>query len=107
MENFSYKDFLEFLDSNLDEIEFFGCDKQDYISLEQYLHELKLKKEEYDKLITPYLKSIQNKNKWVKEIVPSHDISLNALVIYGKIEPTFLLDIDKETQKYKRTGGLL
>ena len=64
MEKISYKDFLDFLASDLNEVEYFGCDKTSLILLKDYLLELKQKKEEFDKLVSEPLKSIKSKNKW-------------------------------------------
>jgi len=110
MSQISYKEFLNFLGSNLNEVEYFGCDKTSLILLKDYLLELKQKKEEYDKLIIEPLKSIQSKNKWVKNIIPDHDLDENGLVIRGKTAPTFLLGINPEFSKgnpedYIRIGG--
>ena len=88
------KDFLDFLASDLNEIEYFNCDKTALMSLKDYLIELKEKKETYDKLIIEPLKSIQSKNKWVKYIEPDHYLNKDGLVVWGKTAPTFLLGIE-------------
>lgn len=108
MEKISYKDFLNFLASDLNEFEYFNCDKTSLISLKDYLTELKEKKESYDKLITEPLKSIQSKNKWVKHIEPDHFLNKDGLVVLGKTAPTFLLGIEPKyanVEDYIRIGG--
>lgn len=110
MEKISYKDFLDFLASDLNEVEYFSCDKTSLMLLKDYLLELKQKKEEYDKLISEPLKSIQSKNKWVKNIRPNHDLDENGLVVWGNTNPTFLLGIQPEfsngnPEDYIRIGG--
>lgn len=96
MKTISYKDFLDFLASDLNEVEYFGCDKTSVMSLKDYLLELKQKKEQYDKLISEPLKSIHSKNKWVENIRPDHDFDVNGLVVLGKKYLTFLRSIQSD-----------
>lgn len=115
MEKISYKDFLDFLASDMNEIDFFGCDKTSLISLKEYLNELKKQKETYDKLISEALKSIQKKNKWVKEVVPRYDGIMDGVKIRGKNDPTLGVGIYPELAKkfgknpndYILTGGMI
>lgn len=99
--SYSYKDFLDFLASDLNEIEYFGCncDKTSLIALKDYLVELKQKKDNYDKLISESLSSIQSKNKWVKQIIPDHNLNLNGLVIIGYKTPRYMVGINPKCSK--------
>ncbi len=110
MPKISYKEFLDFLASDLDEAAYFDCDKSSLISLKEYLNGMKQKKEQYDELVSEPLKSIQNKNRWVIDIKPSHYLDENGLLVLGKTQPTFLLGIDSNFSKgnpddYIRIGG--
>lgn len=110
MHKISYKEFLDFLASDLNEVEYFGCNKTSLMSLKDYLLELKQKKEDFDKLISEPLKSIQNKNKWVKNIRPDRTLDENGLLVLGNTQPTFLLGIDPKfsngnPEDYIRIGG--
>ena len=59
-----------FNNSNLDECAFFNCEKENLISLRDYLVELKMQKESYKQMISEPLKSIQKKNEWCTDIQP-------------------------------------
>lgn len=115
MENISYKDFLNFLASDLNEVEYFGCDKTSLMSLKDYLLELKQKKEEFDKLVSEPLKSIKSKNKWVIDVVPRYDGYLDGVLIRGKNDPVLGIGIDpamaaaqgKKASDYILTGGMV
>ena len=115
MGKLSYRDFLDFLSSDLDEIEYFGCNKNSLISLREYLNELKQKNEEYERLIQEPLESIKKKNKWVKNIVPRYDGSLNRVQIFGKNQPNLGVGINPKIAKahgknpddYILTGGMI
>lgn len=96
MENISYKVFLDFLASDLDEVEYFNCDKKDLVLLEYYLIELKEKHENFNKLISLPLKSIKDKNKWVENVVPRYDKYLEGILIQGKTDPVLGVGIDPE-----------
>ena len=60
-----------FVVSSIDEIDYFNCNVEDLVSLRDYLIELKEKQNDYSKLITEPLKSIQEKNPWCKDIQPA------------------------------------
>lgn len=60
-----------FITSPLNEIDYFKCQKEDLVSLRDYLLELKEQKKEYDKLIAEPLKSIQEKNTWCIDVQPA------------------------------------
>lgn len=115
MESISYKDFLNFLASDLNEVEYFGCDKTSLISLKDYLLELKQKKEEFDKLVSEPLKAIKSKNKWVIDVVPRYDGYLDGVLIRGKNDPVLGVGIDpamaaaqgKKASNYILTGGMV
>ena len=115
MKNISYKEFLDFLASDLNEVEYFGCDKTSLILLKDYLLELKEKKERFDKLVSEPLKSIKSKNKWVIDVVPRYDGYLDGVLIRGKNDPVLGVGIatsmdavqDKKTSVYTLTGGML
>jgi len=115
MSQISYKEFLNFLGSNLNEVEYFGCDKSSLISLKDYLGELKQKHEEYEKLIKEPLDSIKSKNKWVKEVVPRYDGIMDGVKIRGKNNPVLGVGIYPEMAKnfgknpndYILTGGMI
>ncbi len=115
MERISYKDFLDFLCSDLNEVEYFGCDKTSLILLKDYLLELKQKKEEFDKLVSEPLKSIKSKNKWVIDVVPRYDGYLDGVLIRGKNDPVLGVGIYPEMAKlqgkkandYILTGGMV
>src|SRR5699024_6037478 len=83
VKKYSYKRFLDFLNTDLNEIQYFGCDcdKTSLISLKEYLLELKQKKDNYEHLIIEPLSSVQNKNKWVERIIPHHDLNINGLQV--------------------------
>lgn len=89
----SYNQFLDFLASDLNEVEFYDCecDKNSLISLKEYLLELKQKMDTYEKLIVNPLSSIQNKNEWVKTVLPICDIYLNCLDVEGYNTPLYTL----------------
>ena len=61
-----------FIKSYLDEIGYFNCSIGNLVSLKEYLIELKVKKEEYDRLISGPLKSIKEKNLWCTDIQPAN-----------------------------------
>lgn len=96
MEKISYKEFLDFIASDLNEIEYFNCEKKDLILLKDYLNVLKEKVEKYNKLINTPLKSIKDKNKWVEDVVPRYDKYLNGILIRGKTDPVLGVGIDPE-----------
>lgn len=60
----------EFVISSEDEASFFNCNREDLVSLKDYLLELKQKKSEYNKMIEKPLRSIQEKNPWCVDIQP-------------------------------------
>lgn len=62
--------FKSFVLNQQDEIEFFNCDKENIVSLKEFLIEFKELKEKYYQLISEPLKSIQEKNPWCKDIQP-------------------------------------
>ena len=95
MKKLSYKEFRDFLDSDLDEISYFSCNKISLISLKEYLEELKLIREDY-------LNNIHKKNKWVKQIGSS---SPGRLTIYGKNDPWIPIKKDSKTGFYKLASG--
>ena len=115
MGKLSYKEFLDFLSSDLDEVEYFGCNKNSLISLREYINELKQKNEEYEKLIQEPLESIKKKNKWVKNIVPRYDGCLTSVQIFGKNQPNLGVGINPKIAKahgknpddYILTGGMI
>ena len=94
----SYKKFLDFLNSDLNEIQYFGCDcdKTSLIALKDYLLELKQKKDNYEHLIIDPLSSIQNKNKWVERIIPHHNLNINGLQVIGYKSPRYIFGINPE-----------
>lgn len=61
----------DFVVSSLDEIDYFKCNRENLVSLKNYLLELKEQKKEYDRLIANPLKSIQDKNIWCKDVQPA------------------------------------
>jgi len=61
----------DFINSPLDEIGYFKCDKENLVTLKNYLVELNKQKKEYDRLIADPLKSIQEKNSWCKDVQPA------------------------------------
>lgn len=100
MSKIFYKNLLDFIASELDESNYFNCsDKKSLISLKEYLNDMQKKNEEYIKLISEPLKSIQNKNKWVEDIRPSHDLNDDGLLILGNKESILLLGIDPNLSK--------
>ncbi len=103
MEKFTYVEFLEFLASEKDEIEYFGCEKEYLVSLYEYLKELKTRNELYQEMIFSLLETIKRKNRWVKNIVPARDVNPDGLVVYGNSDPTFTLGITDED--FIRIGG--
>lgn len=115
MEKISYKTFLHFIASDLDEVEYFGCDKTSLMSLKEYLIELKERKEEFDKLISEPLKSIKSKNKWVVNVVPRYDGIKEGVIIQGKNDPFLGVGIwpelavaqRKKPNDYILTGGMI
>lgn len=115
MKKIPYKTFLDFIASDLDEVEYFGCDKTSLMSLKDYLNELKVKKEEFDKLVSEPLKSIKSKNKWVVNVVPRYDGFMDGVVIRGKNDPSLGVGINPELAKkfgknsndYILTGGMI
>lgn len=115
MGKISYKEFLNFISSDLDEVEYFGCDKNSLISLREYLNELKQKNEEYERLIQEPLESIKKKNRWVRKVVPRYDGMLSSIQIRGKNQPNLGVGIYPEMAKargkkeddYILTGGMI
>lgn len=103
MEKFTYAELLAFLASNKDELEYFGCDKQELISLYDYLNEIKNRYKLYQEMIFTSLETIKSKNRWVKNIIPARDINPDGLVVYGNSDPTFTLGITDED--FIRIGG--
>ena len=61
----------DFINSPLDEIGYFKCDKENLVTLKNYLVELNKRKKDYDRLIADPLKSIQEKNSWCKDVQPA------------------------------------
>ena len=72
-----------FITSPLNEIDYFKCQKEDLVSLRDYLLELKGQKMEYDKLISEPLKSIQEKKCLVYRCTTSHW----RYILYGSTIP--------------------
>lgn len=62
-----------FVTSELDEIDYFNCSKDNLVSLKDYLLEFKKKREEYKSLIAEPLSSIQAKNPWCIDVQPAID----------------------------------
>ena len=100
------KGFRNFLNSNLDEVDYFrcDCDKESLISLRDYLEELKLVDSKYRKNIKEPLESIIAKNRWVK-IVGTNDPG--ELCIYGKNGPWVSVNINEDTGFYQCVGELV
>lgn len=94
MEKFSCAELFAFLANDKNELEYFGYNKQDLISLYEYLNELKERNELYQKMIFSALESIKAKNKWVKNIVPARDINPDGLIVYGKSSSILMLKTD-------------
>lgn len=115
MSKLSYKEFLNFLSSDLDEVEYFGCNKKSLVSLREYLNELKQKNEEFERLIQEPLESIKKKNKWVTNVIPRYDGSLSRIQIQGKNQPSLGVGIEpkiarahhKNPYDYILTGGMI
>lgn len=61
----------DFINSSLDEMGYFKCNKDNLVTLKNYLIELNKQKKEYDRLIADPLKSIQEKNSWCKDVQPA------------------------------------
>lgn len=94
MINISYDELLEFLHSDLNEVEFFNCDKASLISLRDYLLEQKERNKKYEQMINEPLNSIKYKNKWVKNVVPRYDGIKDGVIIEGKNYLSFAVGID-------------
>lgn len=103
MGKFTYAEFLTFLADNKNEIEYFGCDKQELISLYDYLKELKCRNKLYQEMVFSLVESIKIKNRWVKNIVPARDINPDGLAVYANSDDTFTLGITDEG--FVRIGG--
>ncbi len=61
----------EFLRSSKDEAEFFGLDKNDYISMKEYVERLNYLNNLYFLRIKSPFMSLTKKNRWVKDIQPN------------------------------------
>lgn len=94
MKNISYDELLEFLHSDLNEVDFFNCDKSSLKSLRDYLLEQKERNKKYEQMINEPLNSIKYKNKWVKNIVPRYDGIKKGIIINGKNYPSICAGID-------------
>lgn len=94
MEKFTCAELLAFLSSDKNELEYFGYDKQDLISLYEYLSELKERNDLFQKMIFSPLESIKSKNRWVKNIVPARDINADGLIVYGIFSSIIKLKTD-------------
>lgn len=115
MSQISYKEFLNFLDSDLNEVEYFGCEKTSLVALRDYLDELKQKHEEYEKLIREPLNSIKSKNRWIVDVIPRYDGIRDGVKIRGKNNPVLGVGINpkmaqargKKPNDYILTGGMI
>ena len=72
-----------FLNSGLDEAEYFGYSNEDTISLKEYLEMLKLRYRECEQKTSPIREKITAKHKWIKNFMYYEDT--NEIVLDGKI----------------------
>lgn len=101
MRNIGKRKIEEFINTDMDEKNFFGYgdfgfDKDSLISLKEYLEHLREVKIEFEKGIYPFVKSINEKNRWVESVIPS----LLGLSVQGKNDPSIGVRLDKELGKY-------
>ena len=81
----------EFIESSQDEREFFSIDKENLISLRNYILELKEKEEKFNKSINLLFESIKGKNDWVERIEPAFD-SKFLIVAKAKNQPNIYVN---------------
>ena len=72
-----------FLNSNLDEAEYFGYSNDDTISLKEYLEMLKSRYRECEQKTAPIREKITAKNKWIKNFMYYEDT--DEIVLNGKV----------------------
>ena len=93
MEEITYKEFRKFLDSDVDEAEYFGCNKNNLITMREYLLSLKERFEMCEKSIINDREFILNKYKKVDSIVYSKDTKSLVIKIKNTNIP-LIKDID-------------
>lgn len=81
------KEIKKFIDSFDEEPYYFSCDKDDLISLREYLEQLHEKEEIYREMIKEPLEGIQHKNKWVLEVSPAFALPGISYVLVSKNQP--------------------
>ena len=96
----------KFIESELNENEYFCCNKENLISLKEYITELKLKKQKYSDQIKEQLHSIQQKNKWVTDIQPSFNWPSVDIKVEAKNYPSIGIGRVKEDGKLEMTSEL-
>ena len=83
MKSISYTEFRKFLDSDVDEAEYFGCNKDNLISMKKYLVNLSNRFELCENKIKYDRESIKKKYKQIDLIIYSKDIR-SVVVSMGK-----------------------
>lgn len=101
--DYKYRDLVDFIKGDETE-EKFLINKEDLLLLKDYLLELKQTKNNYIKRIEEPLKSIQSKNRWVKEVYPSFRVT-PRIVLAGKNDPVIGCSLNNVTGKYEHTAG--
>ena len=64
-------DFSSFFNSDMDEAELYGFDKNNLIQFKDYLLDLQEKRKKFDNLADESISIIKDKFDWVKKIVPN------------------------------------
>ena len=72
-----------FLNSNLDEAEYFGYSNDDTISLKEYLEMLKSRYRECEQKTAPIREKITAKHKWIKNFM--YYENTDEIVLNGKV----------------------
>ena len=83
MEKLDNEKLKTFLNSSLDEAEYFGYSNEDTISLKEYLEMLKLRYRECEQKTSPIREKIIAKHKWIKNFMYYEDT--NEIVLDGKV----------------------
>ena len=97
MSNLDTEKLRAFINSSLDEAEYFDYSKEDTISLKEYLEILKKRYKEYKHNTLAVREKITSKHKWVKNFMYFEDT--NELVLDGKV--AIFLSKNKKTGIYE------
>ena len=104
MKLISKKEIEKFLETGSYEHNYFNINKEGLISLNEYLKEMQIKKEEYNDKTKKYVDSIKEKNDWVIDVQPSFNRRNIEIIAIAGNYPNIGVSETKNGH-FKVTGG--